>query len=206
MNLKTLIKAASINNLSDARYFAAMGANWLGFCLDVNNASYIEPETVKEITQWVQGPEIVGEFGSQEEELIIDTANRLNLNYIQIPIELYKAGLQKKWPAFVKIDLNNEDSLANHFNLFLEDGDFSLLYIHFSSWAGFSNEFKKALYNFCLNHATIFELNFKPAELETILHELPIKGLNLHGGDETQPGMKTFDNLSEIFDTLNPEP
>jgi phosphoribosylanthranilate isomerase len=48
MALKTKVKAGNITNLSDARYCAGMGVDWLGFPADVVN-----PDTFKEITNWV---------------------------------------------------------------------------------------------------------------------------------------------------------
>ena len=85
MHLKTKVKAEAINNLSDARYFAAMGVSWLGFSLDLSKKTNLEPETIREIIQWVQGPKIVGEFGLQPESHILEMAEQLELDYIQIP-------------------------------------------------------------------------------------------------------------------------
>jgi phosphoribosylanthranilate isomerase len=63
--LKTQVKASSITNLTDARYFAAWEVKWLGFNLDANAEDYIEPVKMKAMKEWVDGVEVVAEFGMQ---------------------------------------------------------------------------------------------------------------------------------------------
>ena len=47
--LKTKVKASSITNLTDARYFAAWGVNWLGFDLRQGSDTYVQPQLVHAI-------------------------------------------------------------------------------------------------------------------------------------------------------------
>ena len=53
--LKTKVKVSSIENLSDARYCAGMGVEWLGFPLAM------PVEKLEEIRNWLAGVQIVGE-------------------------------------------------------------------------------------------------------------------------------------------------
>ena len=57
MSLVTKVKAANITNLSDARYCAGMGVDWIGFPL-----SQVNPTVFSEITGWLSGPQWVVEF------------------------------------------------------------------------------------------------------------------------------------------------
>ncbi len=52
------VKAGSITHLTDARYFAALGVEWLGINLD---ALHDPVQDYKEIVDWVEGPIIVPE-------------------------------------------------------------------------------------------------------------------------------------------------
>jgi phosphoribosylanthranilate isomerase len=58
------IKLSNITNLSDARYAAAVGIDYIGFCFDTNDANYIPPVKAKEIFEWTSGTIVVAEFGS----------------------------------------------------------------------------------------------------------------------------------------------
>lgn len=62
-----------------------MWADMIGFCFDPNHPCYLEPAKAAEIIAWVSGPKICGEFGSQPAEWILDFAERLKLDAVQIP-------------------------------------------------------------------------------------------------------------------------
>ncbi|MES2617835.1 MAG: hypothetical protein V4613_08150 [Bacteroidota bacterium] len=85
MNYPFLLKFSSITNLSDARYAAGMWADFIGFSFDPSSPSYLEPNKAKEIAGWVNGPLLVGEFGHQPKEWIMDFVNAIPLHAIQIP-------------------------------------------------------------------------------------------------------------------------
>jgi hypothetical protein len=63
MAYPTSILIRGINNLSDARYCAGMGADKLSFVLDPSLPGYLEPAVVKELAGWIAGVELMGEFG-----------------------------------------------------------------------------------------------------------------------------------------------
>jgi hypothetical protein len=69
--LKTKVKVSSIENLSDARYCAGMGVEWLGFPLAM------PLEKFAEIRNWLAGVQIVGEAsGLKPEEISSVTSTR----------------------------------------------------------------------------------------------------------------------------------
>jgi phosphoribosylanthranilate isomerase len=57
--LKTIVKVSEVNNLSDARYCAGMGVEYIGFSMD--NVPF---EKYKEMRGWLAGVQIVGETSS----------------------------------------------------------------------------------------------------------------------------------------------
>jgi len=63
--LKVKAIALQVTNLSDARYFSAYGVDWMAFpsSRDADNIS-----TIKEIVEWVEGPQIALELKTWDEE------------------------------------------------------------------------------------------------------------------------------------------
>jgi phosphoribosylanthranilate isomerase len=81
-----LLKASSINSLTDARFFSAAGAAFLGFSFDALHSNAITVEKAKEIISWLHGAVIVGEFGAhQPAEEIRYLAQQVSVSEIQIP-------------------------------------------------------------------------------------------------------------------------
>ena len=84
MPLKTLAKVSAVNNLSDARYCAAMGVKLMGLPLESSHPYYIAPEQFKAITQWIQGVALVGELNIVDSATIHHTLSHYQLAYLQL--------------------------------------------------------------------------------------------------------------------------
>ncbi|MDB5226052.1 MAG: hypothetical protein JWN78_245 [Bacteroidota bacterium] len=99
-----LLKISSITNLTDARYFSAIGANYLGFNFDALNENNISIQKATEISSWLHQPVIVGEFGMhQTKEEIEFIAQQLQLNEIQIPFQHAQKD-ELEFPKFLVVD------------------------------------------------------------------------------------------------------
>lgn len=75
------IIAAGVTTLDEARYFAAMGVQWLGF-----NGSVLSPEQIKAIADWVVGPNLFVEVSTVQEEQLFETASKVRLDAIAMPL------------------------------------------------------------------------------------------------------------------------
>jgi phosphoribosylanthranilate isomerase len=210
--LITQIKATAIQHLTDARYFAAWYADWLGFSLDPKSASAVRPAQVSEIRAWLSGVQAVGEFGfAQSADEIIATAMELQLDAVQLPyFYALEAGQQifaSGCPIFKYVHfLGNEaetlayaenwQHLAKYFVLDLNSSDFA----NFADWTA---ETSRAVSAFCQRFPTFLQMEFVPDDLPKILALLPeLKGLQLQGGAEERVGLKSFDELDAIFEVL----
>ncbi|NNE69636.1 MAG: phosphoribosylanthranilate isomerase [Rhodothermales bacterium] len=60
--MSTKIKICGITNLADARYAAGAGADYLGFILHPGSPRYVGAEMVRDIREWLYGPQTVGVF------------------------------------------------------------------------------------------------------------------------------------------------
>lgn len=75
--MRPKLKICGLTRLEDARYCAAAGADYLGFIQYEASPRYVSPERVKEIVDWIHGPEAVGVFvdaGADDVNRIADAA------------------------------------------------------------------------------------------------------------------------------------
>jgi len=185
MALKTKVKAGNITNLSDARYCAGMGVDWLSFPIDSVN-----PTTFKEITDWVTGPQFILELTKPESisnisQYPVDTVeiSFMNLDLIDqlFPMNWMVIMPLSKW-SLAKNNLLKHKSRIKYLLINPDQSDLHLISeiaIHF-----------QVLINQIESHT----LN----ELLT----LPIEGINITGQDELRPGLKDFEKLASVLEEL----
>jgi phosphoribosylanthranilate isomerase len=185
MSLKTKVKAGNITNLTDARYCAGMGVDWLSFPADIVN-----PINFKEITDWVTGPAFILEV---TETTPINTigqyaVNALEISYRQLSLIdlLPTASFMINIPLSVWVNINGE--------LLYYKSKISLLVIELDN-----DDFKKLP-----EIARHFKLLVNPSEKHSMVEllSLPIEGINVSGDRELKPGLKDFDKLSSILEEL----
>jgi len=64
------IKASAIDNLTDGRFFAAAGVEWVGFPADYSQEQSLTKVQILEIKGWLYGPRYVIETGNLGEDEI----------------------------------------------------------------------------------------------------------------------------------------
>lgn len=74
----------SVNNLTVARYAAAMMADYVGFCFDSSSDKYITVVKAKEIMGWLSGVKFIGEFYTKPADEITAIALELNLDKVML--------------------------------------------------------------------------------------------------------------------------
>lgn len=206
------IKANHITNLTDARYFAAKEVTWLSFNFTEGGATYIEPKKAKAMFEWVEGPVNVGEFDSSTPQEINDMANWLGINTVQVGIFTSLEDILKLTPpsvikTFVIEEFTNPDFLRKELEKFKPhveafELNFTKNKIHFddlfnpSSMLVFDD-----LKQLCSYFNIILNIDFQQDSLNDIRLLNPY-GLALKGGDEERVGVKSFDELDEIFEVI----
>lgn len=206
------IKATSINNLTDARYFAAWNVEWLGFSLEMGNANYTRPQDVKEIKDWLVGPKIVGEFGlDQKLTDILASVELLQLDAVQLSMytdytiakNLRDVTVIKEW---VLDDLKNMNTFAEQCDTAAQHVDYFYLDLEKNgiSWNDLkANRIALAtLQELCMEYAILVSLVCPPAQMQEYLETIKPHGISLQGGEEEKVGVKSFDDLDDIFETL----
>lgn len=210
--LKLKIKASQITNLTDARYFAAKEVEWLSFNFAEKTDNYIEPMRARAMFDWVEVPHIVGEFDGFEADSVNFYADNWGLKAVQIgaATEVFNVNSDYILKEIVVESTTTADILRgmllpykNIVAAFLLNFELNNL-----SFSDLKND-KFALNALDLSHLLaefdiILSIDFQLVELEDIVNLQPF-GLSLEGGEEERIGVKSYDELDEIFDLLEIE-
>jgi len=187
MALKTLVKVGSVTNLTDARYCAGMGVDLLGFRTVQGQENFISSKQFQEIRGWVAGPQIVAEiYGLQT----IDELNTIIENYRPDYLELTPRELQIVGSAITLpfiLALDNGTNLPPSATL---DPAYVLVPHNASHLERLLPD-----HDVLLTAETVDQVN-------AAVTGTGISGIALNGSHEIRPGLKEFDNLSEILESL----
>lgn len=188
MQLKTRVKVAEVNNLSDARYCAGMGVDFMGFVMKHPTKTILAKENFLAITGWLEGVEFVGEFWGATDEEILFLQKECAFSYVQSDSleqckRLFTKGLKVMYYSTSE-EFNSYDFISY---LVLEKAD--ELDLEMLS--------KSVKYNNVLVGGEVTVKN-----LEVLLNEIGVSGIQLKGGEEIRPGYKDFDELADILEEL----
>lgn len=176
--LKTRVIADNVLNLTDARYFAALGVDYMIF-----NVSNIGKEAITEICSWVEGVEVL--LGIEE------TLSPEMLDFI---LKICPAGFVSKSRevlSSISSQLPEKDCFIRS-NGNEIDSEFHLL-LNIENVETFSHK------------KTGQKLFVKTTNIEDALSSTFIDGIIVEGEQEEKIGFKNFDELDEIFDKLTVE-
>ena len=213
--LTTTVKASSISNLTDARYFAAWQVDWLGFDLTPEGLAILPLSEVKEIKDWIEGPRIVGELAvldiAQSQQII----DFLSLKYIQVgmytPIEYLNSltvdGIIKE---VVIEPTTTFEQLKSHLNTYFDYVDYFIINFdkHHFTWTSIQNDTHLTitqLQEICAQYEVFLNIDFTPSNIKTILATVQPLGISIKGGMEEKVGFKSYDELDELFEILEEE-
>jgi len=211
--LKIKVFASNITNLTDARYFAAWEVECLGFNFTQKSESYIAPQSMKAIKEWVEGVSFAGEFPFATIEDINESIELLEIDTVQVGMFTEVDVLEKISNAKVikEVVITNEmtsQDLEQHLEKYTHHVDMFLLSFEKNgiTWEMLkdenSNLVKALLEKICNQYKIILSINFTKENLDEIISIPNIYGINVKGGEEEKVGVKSFDELDEIFEAL----
>ena len=211
--LKTRVKASEITNLTDARYFAAWEVEWLGFNFDKGTENYIQPQVMKAIKEWVEGPKFVGEFSFASAEDIRIAKEMLELDAVQVGMFVGEDILKQLDGISVikEIVFHAEMTFAEmekHFQMCESYVEFFLLNFDKNgiTWemikSGQAGVSQVELLKIFQQYKTVLSIDLPEEALSEILLLSDLVGINVVGGEEEKVGVKSFDELDEIFEAL----
>jgi phosphoribosylanthranilate isomerase len=207
MALNTLTAVTEINNLSDARYCAAMGVDILGFNLANGQPGTVTPETVKEIAGWVAGVQLAGAFAGAPTDEINEAARQCALNLVLLNSHYLLDDLAKiELPVILQVEIH-KDSYERELVQMLE-----LYQPHVQHFLISSPEFQAIddtnlpfLQELALRFPVLLGFGLEKENVLQVLAEVKPAGIALKGGHELKPGLKSFDELADILEALEEE-
>jgi phosphoribosylanthranilate isomerase len=207
MALTTFVKISSINNLSDARYCAGMYVNQLGFQLDESSENYISPEKYKEITDWISGVEFVAEFENTHPENILDQVKKYsNISYLQLQEEAHLQLLVNTGFGIIfKVIVNSQKDIEELVKKSVAFMDFDVTLLLESTSNVLPNEWLDVLSDLSKKCQVLIGFGITSQNVNELIQTTGAKGIVLKGGTEIKPGLKDFDELSEILEVLESE-
>lgn len=184
MALKTFVKVGSITNLSDARYCAGMGVDLLGFRVIEGQENHISPKSFQEIRGWVTGPQIVAEvYGITHADQLAAILENYRPDYLEFG--------KKEW-----LVLKNDINLP--FILSIDSGE-TLASIEAEPSFILVRE-RSDLAQLANDHEIL--LTVESTENVQRIDQQYIHGIALSGSNEIKPGLKQYNELSEILELL----
>ncbi|ALW86200.1 hypothetical protein AUC43_14540 [Hymenobacter sedentarius] len=184
-----------INNLSDARYCAGMGADKLTFILDPALPGHLDTKTVKELAGWIAGVELIGEF---------DQLSAPEINAISAECALDAVLLRRPRTATELAEIAPPVYVELTFETAAQPEDFS------AAPVGFVLELPEVipvegldtLRQACDRSPLWLGPGLDPERAHYLATHLRLAGLSFPSGDEVKPGLRDFDQLEAVFEAL----
>ena len=201
MALSTLVKISGVNNLSDARFCAGMGATILGFCPEESHPDFIDHKKFRDITGWIKGVKLAGEFYSSGLDQIRELDNRYQFDYLQTGNLQFMSELSK-WekPLIFYFDLNSISNISDVPDI-LETLKDKVIYFIIDGH-GIEGEWTQKVHQWSDRYPILFGADVNKANVLTVVNQYNYQGLSLHGGFEIKPGYYDFGELAEILELL----
>ena len=187
-----------INNLSDARYCAGMGADKLTFILDPALPGHLDTKAVKELAGWIAGVELIGEFDQLSPFEINAIAAECALDAILLRHPRSTEELAEIAPP-VYIELSPESAAG------AQNQPTSVVGIIVELPEEISAETLTALRSLSQRQPLWLGPGLNPARARHLTQQLELAGLVFPSGDEVKPGLRDFDQLEAVFEALETE-
>ena len=203
MSLVLPVLVRGINNLSDARYCAGMGAQGLIFTLDATLPGAVEAATARELAGWVAGVDIIGEFGHVAGPEINRLVEECGLTGVLLRFDAQRPA----WPQGLAVPALVEVPAA----LLTNPAAYATTVADLTAAlpAGFSFFTTPPLpAAYATWHALARQAALwlagppAPTEAADLAQHVRPAGLILEGGDEIKPGLRDFTELEAVFEAL----
>ena len=187
-----------INNLSDARYCAGMGADKLTFVLDPALPNHLDAKAVKELAGWIAGVELIGEFDQLSTPEINALAAECDLDAVLLRSHRTADELAEIAPP-IYFELSAARIAAGLDSLPTAPVGFVLELLDDVPAASATLAALAALRPLWLGPG------LHPERAHELATRLPLAGLSFPSGDEVKPGLRDFDQLEAVFEALEVE-
>jgi len=204
------VKICGITNLSDARYCAGAGADYLGFIQSEASPRYVLPDSAREIIEWVAGVKTVGVFVNAEVEQLNEVTSSVGFDIVQLHGDEsadYCSFVRR--PVIKVFRIRNEDDPAElrerlhpyipHVSAFLFDTFVD------NHPGGTGRTFSwETVSDLDLDIPVFLAGGLNPANVAAAVETVRPFGLDISSGVEQSPGAKDLEAVDELFTALAP--
>ncbi len=204
MALQLPVLVRGINNLSDARYCAGMGADGLIFTLDPTLPGAVDVATVRELAGWVSGVELIGEFGAMSSTAINAVAAQCGLDRVLIR-SLASLGAHEPVAAPALLEVFQMSVLDGTYHAQLTASAEQVLSTGVQFIIATPAPRPQALPHYAAaarRYPLWLSGNANIAWLLQLVEQVQPAGLIIQGGEEIKPGLRDFTELEAIFEAL----
>jgi phosphoribosylanthranilate isomerase len=195
--LKTQVKVSSIANLSDARYCAGMGVDWLGFPLQE-----ISLERFTEIRNWLAGVQIVGEFTKASADQIKEMVATYQPDVIEIDSSVSLVAIQEiATPKILRVNIDSDNLPA----IFTASAPYVTHFLLVGDSPDSLTGMEASVEIWAAQYSIILGLEIPDDDLEEWVEQSSIQGIGLVAGQEDRPGFRDFTDLMTILEKLETE-
>jgi phosphoribosylanthranilate isomerase len=184
MALRTLVKVGNITNLSDARYCAGMNVDLLGFVTVEDRENYLAKRDFQDIRGWFSGPKVVAEvYGLKDKDQFKQILEDYRPDYIELS-EAELPIVETSLPLLLRADV-------------VPKGISNLYAIITRNIADAAASLPPGVF--------LFADTNDASHISQLLDDELIQGIVLQGTTENSPGLKEYDHLAGILETLEVE-
>ncbi len=193
---KIKIKISKVNNIEEAIFFDSMGVDFLGFCCNGTSMMYCSPAKIQEIVNHVENPQIVYEFDGWQSKVEIDftISNGNQVDSIHLgAFATYSEPFEKPvFKDFILENIDESDFVGVDFPVIRSEKNYHQL----------TDTEKSKINDLAAQKSIFLDILFEAKDLGEVLKNLSVYGLILRGGDEEKIGVKSFEELDDIFEIL----
>jgi phosphoribosylanthranilate isomerase len=197
MEGEIIVKINGVFNLTDARYFAAAGADYLGFCIDENKPDFCSHIKIKEIISWLEGPKYVMETENiLSEEKIFFYKEETGIHHLHLGQNTTLMSLSSDFKIFK--DITPEDCGE----ISVDSIDYPVIKSSKRLEDILKYDLQK-IKNLCQSKDCLLDFTWENVrDIPEFLNLTGAKGLILYGSEEIKTGYKDFEWMDEIMDLV----
>ena len=191
---KTIVYVSRVTNLSDARYCAGMGVDWLGYVVDPSHTDYVSPVQYQSMVGWISGPGRVVEITAEGLDLPAILADYAP-DVIHLSLELINQYNLPDLPLIIQAGMDDWPGTMSR----IQSLDRKVLYVVLS---GAMKETELSGLQLDGSVKVLLSLESDLGPLARLVQKTKAGGFALRGSKEIAPGLKDYDHLAQVLEEL----
>jgi len=203
------IKASGIDNLTDGRFFAAAGVEWVGFPADYSQEKTLTKVQILEIKEWLYGPRYVIETGGLGEDEINELCQFTGIYNVQTTRTVNPDDLKDVQSIIRELIIDPQTDWSKLQEVVQGEKEFSAQFIlkmqgACAQWQYWDEHETKCaqLIELIKSVAIILEMDYDQGNVLHLIEKFQPFAISIKGSGEQEVGLKTFDEIADIFDRL----